>query len=236
MSSSTYRQSAVHRPELIDRDPGNAWLAHQNRVRVEAEIVRDIYLDAAGLLSKKVGGPSVFPPLPAEVSKQSYANNFKWKTSTGEDRYRRGMYTFFKRTAPDPNLITFDCPDANVSNAQRGRSNTPIQALATLHNEVFVEAAQAFMQRVLAESATDGDRERLIYAWKVALSRTPEKREVDALLSLLEGSRAYYRAHADGAKQLVGSHTRKGGDIVEQAAWIATLRMVLNLDEFINRG
>ena len=100
--------------ELAEVDPLNDLFHRQNRFRVEGEIVRDLALAAAGCCRDKVGGPSVFPPLPPDVAELSYANNFKWKTSTGEDRYRRGMYTFFKRTAPHPNLTTFDCPDSNT--------------------------------------------------------------------------------------------------------------------------
>src|SRR6185437_3611092 len=117
--SATYRQASRHRAELIEADPQNLWLARQNRLRAEGEIVRDISLDAAGLLSRKIGGPSVFPPLPPGIAELSYAGNFKWTASTGADRYRRGMYTFFKRTAPHPNLTTFDCPDANLTCVER---------------------------------------------------------------------------------------------------------------------
>lgn len=233
--SATYQQSAAHRKDLEKIDPDNAWLFRQNRVRVEAEIVRDLYLDAAGLLSREIGGPSFFPPLPEEVRKQSYASKFKWTTSTGAERYRRGMYTFFKRTAPDPNLITFDCPDANVANAQRGRSNTPIQALATLHNEVFVEAAQAFSKRVLSWPAMS-DEERLRQAFRTCVARKPEQGEIDPLITLLMKSRAYYVEHGNDANDLIGKHAADGIKAGEQAAWIATLRIILNLDEFINRG
>ena len=144
--SATYRQSSTHRPELADLDPDNRLLYRQNRFRLEAESLRDVTLSVAGLLSDWMGGPSVFPPMPAEAAAVSYANNFKWKTSVGEDRYRRGMYTYFKRTAPHPTLTTFDCPDANVTNVQRNRSNTPIGALVLLNNEVYSEAARAFAE------------------------------------------------------------------------------------------
>ena len=109
-----------------------------NRFRVEAEIGRDLSLAAAGLLSDKVGGPSVFPPLPAGIAGLSYANSFKWNVSKGTDRYRRGLYTFFKRTSPHPNLLTFDCPDSNVACVKRNRSNTPLAALTTLNNATYL--------------------------------------------------------------------------------------------------
>ena len=124
--SATYQQSSRHRPELSEIDPNNHLLHRQNRFRVQAETIRDLTLAASGQLSAKIGGPSVFPPLPPGVAELSYANNFKWKTSNGEDQFRRGMYTFFKRTSPHPNLITFDCPDSNVTCVKRNISNTPL--------------------------------------------------------------------------------------------------------------
>ena len=114
-------------PKVMEIDPKNALLWRQNRLRVDGEVVRDLYLAASGLLSAKIGGPSVFPPIPEGIDALSYAGNFKWTTSKGEDRYRRGMYTFFKRTAPHPDLTTFDCPDANTTNVKRTVSNTPLQ-------------------------------------------------------------------------------------------------------------
>ena len=232
--SATYRQSSKHRQELRDIDPENRLLARQNRVRVEAEIVRDLYLTASGLLSEKVGGPSVFPPLPAGVANLSYANNFKWATSKGEDRYRRGMYTFFKRTAPHPNLISFDCPDSNTTKLQRDSSNTPLQALVTLNNEVFTEAARAMANRVLTE-AGDDDTKRLNYALRLCIVRVPNSQEVARFQRLLDAARGYYNSHADDAAKAVGSHAAKGVASEENAAWVATLRMVMNLDEFIVR-
>src|SRR5439155_1343973 len=142
----------------------------QNRYRVEAEIVRDLALAVGGLLSEKIGGPSVYPPLPAGIADLSYAGNFKWTNSTGEDRNRRGMYTFFKRTAPHPNLTTFDCPDANLTCVERRTSNTPLQALVTLNNESFLEASQAFAKRLLNRSATD-DSTRLTHAFRLCIAR-----------------------------------------------------------------
>ncbi len=232
--SATYRQSSHHRDDLQQADPTNRLLARQNRVRVAAEIVRDLHLDVSGLLSRKVGGPSVFPPLPPGVAELSYANNFKWKTSQGEDKYRRGMYTFFKRTSPHPTLTSFDCPDSNTTSLQRPVSNTPLQALATLNNEVFTEAAEALSKRVL-ESPRETDRQRLRYALRLCLSRHPHAAEVDRFQQLLESAREYYADGPDDAQQLVTRHPAAGVPATEQAAWVATLRMVLNLDEFIVR-
>ncbi len=234
VTSATYRQSSRHRPELLEVDPQNTLLARQNRLRVEAEIVRDLSLDVGGLLSKKIGGPSVYPALPPGITDLSYAGNFKWLTSTGEDRNRRGMYTFFKRTAPHPNLTTFDCPDANLTCVERRASNTPLQALITLNNETFLEASQAFAKRLLNQPATD-DAARLTQAFRLCLARMPSDRELHQLADLLSVNREFYRAHQDDAKKLIGSSTISGSSPDESAAWIATARILLNLDEFITR-
>jgi hypothetical protein len=234
VSSATYRQSSQHRPELQKVDPTNRLLARQNRIRVEAEIVRDLYLASSGLLSKKLGGPSVFPPLPPGVAELSYANNFKWATSSGEDRYRRGMYTFFKRTSPHPTLTSFDCPDSNTSQLSREISNTPLQALATLNNEVFTEAAQAMARRVLQDGGST-DVDRLSYALRLCIARRPEAIEIEKFHELLDAARDYYQSHEEAAKQMTQRHTVVDVPAPENAAWVATLRMVLNLDEFIVR-
>jgi hypothetical protein len=226
MNSETYRQRSAARPELNEIDPRNTLLARQNRLRAEGEIVRDLHLATSGLLSPKVGGPSVFPPMPPEIASLSYAGNFKWNESTGEDRYRRGMYTFFKRTAPYPDLMTFDCPDANVANVRRTVSNTPLQALTTLNAKTFAEAARALAQRVLNEPCAD-DAVRMARAFQICLVRSPQEEETSALLSLLREARTYYAAHEDDAK--------KAASDAESAAWTTAARILLNTDEFITR-
>ena len=225
VNSATYRQSSAHRPEMATRDPSNLLLHRQNRFRVEAEIIRDLNLAASGLLVRKIGGPSVFPPLPPGVAALSYANNFKWATSKGENRYRRGLYTFFKRTSPHPNLITFDCPDSNVTCVKRTRSNTPLAALATLNNEVFVEAAKALAKKLVKEKSTD--EARIALGFKICLAREPSGNESAELINLLKQARTYYATHALEAKDFNGNE--------EASAWAATVRVMLNLDEFITR-
>ncbi len=235
VGSSTYRQSSRHRPELAETDPLNKMLYRQNRFRVEAEIVRDLALAASGLLSRKIGGPSVFPPMPADVAALSYASNFKWDTSKGEDRYRRGMYTFFKRTAPHPNLITFDCPDANTAALSRRTSNTPLQALTTLNNEVFVEAAQGLARLCSTDGDAATDEGRLTRVFRQCVARPPTGAERQPLLELLGKTRRWYAAHPEEAKKLTETHRAEEVPAEENAAWIATARIVLNLDEFITR-
>ncbi|WP_395744896.1 PSD1 and planctomycete cytochrome C domain-containing protein [Prosthecobacter sp.] len=240
MMSATYRQSSAIPADLpahvMELDPKNTLLWRQNRLRVDGEIVRDLYLAAGGLLSAKVGGPSAFPPIPDGIDALSYAGNFKWATSKGEERYRRGMYTFFKRTAPHPDLTTFDCPDANLTNVKRTVSNTPLQALTTLNAEAFAEAAQALARRVLSDAALHDDTARLIRAFRLCVSREPAADELAALRKLLEEARyAYQNGPAEDVKAAAGSTAAPGAPELETAAWTATTRIILNMDEFITR-
>jgi hypothetical protein len=193
--------------------------------------------------------------LPPGVTELSYANNFSWTLSSGGDRYRRGMYTFFKRTAPHPTLITFDCPDSNTTQVGRETSNTPLQALTLLNNVVFAEAAVAMARRVIDEFPGD-DADRLRGAFRLTLSRYPEQEELDRFGELLTAARNHYAAHPEDASKLVaiaanGAVDTKpmptadvnkeqaepvpSSDTAEHAAWASTLRILINLDEFIVR-
>ena len=245
--SQTYRRSSQHRLELADVDPQNQLLYRQNRVRVEAETVRDLYLSASGLLDPRVGGPSVFPTLPPGIAELSYANNFKWGDSTWNDRpdrpagvsprddiYRRGIYTFFKRTAAHPTLVTFDCPDANVTCVERTSSNTPLQALATLNNQVFVDAARSLARRGLEHSGLD-DAERIALIFSLCMVRPSAESERDSFLGLLQLAQQYYDEHPDAATAFAADSTPDEVSTAEYAAWITVSRMILNLDEFISR-
>ncbi|MCA9036624.1 MAG: PSD1 domain-containing protein [Planctomycetaceae bacterium] len=237
VSSETWRQSSVVRPELIAHDPNNHLLARQNRFRVEAEIVRDLSLQVSGLLTDEIGGPSVFPPLPSIIAEQTYAGSFKFKASEGADRYRRGLYTFFRRTAIDPNLSTFDCPDSSLTSAQRDRSNNPLQALAALHNEVFHEAAQAFSVRLLTEGESAPESSAIIDRALVLTSgRHAYEMEKEQLLELQQAARIHYMSHPEDAIALCGQYTTDRVSQPELAAWIATMRIVLNMDEFLTRS
>ncbi len=232
--SATYRQSSHARPELVDRDPKNLLLARQNRLRLSAETVRDAYLAASGLLSRRIGGPSVRPPLPGDVAALGYANSVKWKESPGADKYRRGMYIFFQRTVPYPMLTTFDAPDSNVTCARRERSNTPLQALTLLNDPVFVECAQALAKRATNEAngATDTRIRRLI---RLCLGRVPADDEVARLVQLRDEIRTLCRQNSEATVQLAGNHRPEGVEPADAAAWTAVARTVLNLDEFITR-
>lgn len=231
LNSATYKLSSATRPDLQDMDPLNRLFARQNRLRVEGEVVRDLHLAASGLLSRKIGGPSVFPPMPPEIASLSYAGNFRWTESKGEDRYRRGMYTFFKRTAPYPDLITFDCPDANVASVRRTLSNTPLQALTTLNAQTFTEASLALAKKVAEEKmpleGEAGDALKIRTLFQNCLIRTPEQKETAPLVGLLKTARETFSSQPGEAQKLGGSP--------EVAAWTTVVRVLLNTDEFITR-
>jgi hypothetical protein len=230
VTSAAYRRSSAGRPDLQERDPLNRLLARQNRVRVEGEIVRDLHLAVSGLLSRRIGGPSVFPDMPPEVAEVSYANNFKWVTSTGEDRWRRGLYTFFKRTAPHPDLMTFDCPDANIACVDRDVSNTPLQALTTLNATAFSAAAVALAERTLRGGGDDAAK--LASVIRSVLIRPAREEETALLRRLLEQSRRFYQSHPEEAAALTKGSENSGPEL---AAWTVTVRSLLNTDEFITR-
>jgi hypothetical protein len=234
VTSATYRQSSAARPEVATRDPLNVLLARQSRPRLEAEIVRDVSLAAAGLLSSTVGGPSVRPPQPAGISELTYAGSARWVESTGNDRHRRGMYTWFQRTSPYPMLMTFDAPDSNLCCVRRERSNTPLQALTLLNDAVFFECAQALGRRILAEQPGTTP-ERIRHAFRLCLVREPSPSELTRLEQLFEELRATCRSKPEAAAQLLGKTKPAGVDPAEAAAWIALARTILNLDEFVTR-
>ena len=232
VTSAAYKRAATLTPELAARDPLNRLLARQSRLRLEAELVRDNALAVSGLLTRTVGGPSVRPPQPAGISELTYANSVRWVESTGPDRYRRGLYTWYQRTSPYPMLTTFDAADGTVCTAKRERSNTPLQALTVLNDPVFVEAAQAFGKRVLTETRGKSDAERMTHAVWLALGRSPTDAERDRLLRLL----GEVRLSAADAARVVGTHRPEGVPAADAAAWVLVARVLLNLDECVTRG
>jgi hypothetical protein len=234
VSSATYRQSSRIRFDLLQRDPTNTLLARQTRYRLEAEVIRDLYLSASGLLSPAIGGPSVRPPQPAGVSDLTYAGSAKWAESTGADRNRRGLYTWFQRTSPYPMLTTFDSPDGAVCSVRRERSNTPLQALTLLNDTVFVECAQALARRVLTDGQTD-TRERIRHAFRLCLAREPNPNELARLTALYNELDAACRANAELTSKLADAIRVDATEPPAAAAWAALARTVLNLDEFVTR-
>ena len=212
VTSATYRQTSVGRSDLRERDPLNVLLARQSRHRLEAEVVRDVFLASSGLLNRKIGGPSIYPPLPAFVT--AFGRNRTWPATTGDEQFRRGMYIHLRRNVPYPMLLTFDASDASVACTARERSNSPLQALTLLNDPVFYECSEKLGEKLA--DAPGAASERLGKAFTLCLSRPPAPAELEALV----------RAYDD---QL--SLTR--GD--ERLALVAAARIVMNLDEFITR-
>lgn len=235
VTSATYRQSSALTPELIEKDPDNRLLARAPRPRLEGEMIRDVALAAAGLLSPRMYGPSVFPPQPPGIWTQIYSGD-QWVESQGEDRFRRGLYTFWRRTSHYPTLATFDAPSREIACTRRPRTNTPLQALTTLNDPQFVEAAGALARRVLAEATTS--QERVELAFRLCLARRPEPEEAARLLSLLEAQSAAYALDDSAARALAAQTPGDVGgfDPVELASWTIVASVILNLDETLTRG
>ncbi len=179
VTSAVYRQSSRVTPELLARDPRNRLLARAPRVRLEAEIVRDQALALSGLLSRKIGGPSVFPPQPEGLWQAAFNGQRTWATSQGTDKYRRALYTFWRRTVPYPSMATFDAPSREICAIKRVRTNTPLQALVTLNDPVYVEAAQALARRIVREGGSNPE-DRARYALRLCLCRPPKPEQVGA--------------------------------------------------------
>lgn len=238
--SSMYRQSSRITPEAYARDPYNRLLARGPRFRVEAELVRDVALAASGLLNEKIGGPSVYPPAPDFLFQPPTSYGPKvWHEETGDERYRRALYTFRYRSVPYPVLQTFDAPNGDFSCVRRSRSNTPLQALVTLNEPLFMECAQALALRTLREGGSD-DASRLAYAFRRCLSRPPSEGERQELLDLLAREMKHIAAGWADAKTL--AHRRAvppdmppGTSPTQLAGWTLVSRVILNLDETISK-
>jgi hypothetical protein len=246
VTSATYRQSSRLRPELSSIDPRNQLLARQARLRLEAEIVRDVALSASGLLSPKIGGPSVFPPQPDGVFRLTQIQR-EWKASDGSDRFRRGMYTHFWRSAPHPALTVFDAPEATTTCTHRNRSNTPLQALTLLNDQAFFEFAQGLALRVLANpvggvpdpghrvNKAAEDSEHIHNAFRLCVARPPSDFEQERLSALLNQQRGDFQLNSNDGPRLISTGLPPGTNTAELAAWTAVARVLLNLDEFITR-
>lgn len=241
VSSATYQQSSIMSPELREKDPRNQLLARGPRFRAEAEVVRDIALCAAGLITHKVGGPGIIPPVPQNVLDYNYVYPTYWKPAEGPERYRRTVYVFRKRSMPDPVLSSFDAPNSDFGCARRIRSNTPLAALAGLNEIIFVESAQAMALRILREGGKD-DGQRAEYAFKLCTARTPTSAERDEILALLKSRR---QRLADGWLDIrevaTGDSTKlptlpPDATPQDAAAWALVSRVLLNLDETINKN
>jgi hypothetical protein len=239
VTSATYRQSSHNRPDLAEKDPRNLWLARQNRVRLDAEIVRDSALKASGLLNAELGGPPVFPPQPEGV--YSFTQNAKaWTVSRGTDKYRRALYTMFYRSAQHPLTSTFDAPNFSTTCTRRLRSNTPLQALMLANDEAFYEMAQASAQRLWRDVPVSGPastRARITRAFELFLSRAPAPEEVEKSTQFID----HIQNDSSGATEALSkpevatAFKVEGVSSQELNAWTALARGLMNTDEFITR-
>ncbi|MCA9205153.1 MAG: DUF1553 domain-containing protein, partial [Planctomycetales bacterium] len=244
--SATYRQASRVTPELLELDPENVWLARGPRVRLDGEMIRDAALRASGLLSPKLGGPSVFPPQPPGVTTEGTYGKLNWNPSTGEDRYRRGLYTFSKRTAPFAMFTTFDGPTGEACLARRDVSNTPLQALTLMNDVVFQEAAQALGQRLAGHNAgsnagqlDEDNAARLDELYRRVLSRRPNAAEQATLLGFFDAQRGRLEAGELDAAAILRDAPKIADlpqvDAKDAAAWTLVARIVLSLDEAITK-
>jgi hypothetical protein len=241
LASATYQQSSRATPELLERDPRNRLFARGPRLRADAEVVRDIALSVSGLISHKVGGPGVIPPVPQNVLDYNYTYPAYWKPAEGPERYRRTVYGFRKRSMPDPVMAAFDGPNGDLACARRVRSNTPLAALTGLNEPIFVEAARALAMRILREGGAT-DAERADYAFMLCIARKPTEAEREALLAFLSTRR---QRIADGWLNLREIATGDPAKLPEltpnttpqdAGVWTLAARVLLNLDETISKN
>ncbi len=236
VDSATYRQSSNVSPELYAHDPYNRLLARGPRFRVEGEVVRDIALAASGLLNEEVGGPPVYPPIPNGVLNLGYTV-MKWETAEQAERYRRSMYTFWKRSVPYPALLVFGTPKAETACVRRVRSNTPLQALTTLNETLFFEAAQA-LGLSIARQAEVTDESKAALAFRRCLGRAPDATELGELLNLYRRQLEAFEHDTRRAIVVAArdpSHPPAHVNLHEAAAWTMVARVILNLDETITK-
>ncbi|AMV40669.1 PSD1 and planctomycete cytochrome C domain-containing protein [Planctomyces sp. SH-PL62] len=238
VTSATYRQASKATPEMIEKDPKNRLLARAPRVRLDAESVRDQALAFAGLLGRKVGGPSVFPVQPDGLWQAAFNGQRTWTTSPGVDRYRRGLYTFWRRTVPYPSMAAFDAPSREVCAVRRVSTNTPLQALVTLNDPVYIEAAQGLARRIVREGGSSPE-ERSRYGLEVCLGRPARDDQVAQLVALHAAQLDRYRRDPAAAAALATDPLGplpEGLDPADLAAWTAVANVLLNLDAVLTRG
>ena len=230
VTSATYRQSSVVTPDKKAKDPENRLLSYSPRLRLDAELIRDSALEASGLLSEKIGGPSVFPPQAPGVTTDGAYGPLAWNVSTGEDRYRRGLYTFSKRTAPYATFATFDAPSGEATCPRRDVSNTPLQALTLLNSEAFMEAAQALGKSIAARPGTVP--ENAVILFRRCVTRPPTAEELKAMEAFYEKEKARFDKKELDPVKIGGDGT---GDAAARATWTVLARTLLNVDEAIVR-
>jgi hypothetical protein len=238
MTSATYQQTSRVTPDRLEKDPANRWWSRAPRDRLDAESVRDQALAISGLLSAKIGGPSVYPYQPAGLWQAAFNSDRTWATSAGEDRYRRGLYTFWRRTIPYPSMATFDAPSREICTLRRPKTNTPLQALVTMNDPAYVEMAQALGRRIAREAGYDAEA-RVRYGLSIALARPIDEASVSALVRMLVEQRELYRRDLAGALELSTNPIGPlpaGMEPSDGAALTVLGNVLLNLDGVLTKG
>ena len=234
MTSDTYRQSSKVDAALVAADPDNRLLARGPRFRLSAEMVRDQALAASGLLSPKMYGAPVRPPQPKLGVSAAFGGGIDWTTSAGEDKFRRGLYTTWRRSNPYPSMAAFDAPNREVCVVRRDRTNTPLQALVTLNDPVYIEAAQSLARKMHASGGTlDG---KVRHGFRRCLSRPPADDEVARLVQLYHRAWKHFADNAAAAKQFATmplGAVPEGADVVDLAALTLVGNVLLNMDEVL---
>ena len=230
VTSATYRQSSQFNPQSQIRNPksedsDNRLLARAPRFRIEAEMVRDAMLSISGLLSNKIGGMSVYPPQPETIWSNIYIPE-KWRASEGEDRYRRSLYTFMKRTAPFPMFTAFDATTRETCTVRRVRTNTPLQALTMLNDDGAFEFARGLAKRILSEAANKDAKVRATYGFRLCRARFPNEAELTRLVNYYDEQQKYFASHPEAVEKIARA---KPTDI-EFAAWTMVANVLLNMD------
>ena len=229
VTSATYRQSSDIKPEHLKKDARNRYFAHAPRIRLGAEQIRDQALAVSGLLSSKMYGPSVKPYQPAKIW-QVVASGATWETSEGEDKYRRALYTYLRRTSPYPNMLTFDGPSREVCMVRRIRSNTPIQALATLNDTTYTEVSQSLAKKMMADKSSD-IQSKIRKGYTIALAHDPDKKSLERLTALYEKAKQFYGKNGDKAFAMSGSKDNSR----ELASLTIVASAIINTDEFVTK-
>jgi hypothetical protein len=233
VTSAAYRQSSRVTPELETLDPDNRLLARGPRFRLSAEMVRDQALAVAGLMSAKMYGPPVKPPQPSSGLSAAFGSGIDWQTSAGEDRYRRGLYTTWRRSNPYPSMATFDAPNREVCTVRRVRTNTPLQALVTLNDPVYVEASQALARRMVS-SGGSSPPDRAAYGFRLCVARRPQADELARLVQLYDKAVARFAQNPTEAQKLATDPLGPAPpetNVAELAAWTVVSNVLLNMDE-----
>jgi len=241
VTSNAYRQSAGTTKEKQEKDPQNRYLSHGPRFRMDAEMLRDYALASSGLLVEKIGGPSVKPYQPDgvwEAVAMKESNTHDYKRDTGENLYRRSMYTFWKRSAPPASMEIFNATARETCTVRRERTNTPLQALVTLNDTQFIEAARHLAQIILKNPSSSSDLGKLNLLAKRLLARSFRESEINVVQKSLQELKSYYQSHPEDATKLIAEGDSKADpnlDPAALAAWTMVANEIMNLDETLNK-